>query len=731
MPVGQLASGALGNGAIAGQQLRSAPLVQVQTPDGVVTAPVLAFDYISLIGRPQVSYQYQVRSQDGTLVLFDSGTVISSSNTGITITFTLSAGTSYQIWARASDTFDTSEWSIAQFKLDLFDANDYPISDQVGSIYEIGINGQGLMLSDTPERMVTRRSAQLDAPRFATGDTPFSEAIERYTFIGQESFRGGAGQRYRDRPDSDETRFLDSRGVNPFLENGGIELLHQMDAEVTDTYATPLLTVASGRTFLVTANGELTSKLTPGGASTVFTITGAGAPTSVCSDGTNWYYADGANVFRNSSAADPVTAWSTLNAELVRWAADRIAVTYDDGSGNICVSTLGPTGTEEVAGGRFKYPSGSASVADIAAGDGYMWFIVNRQSSSQIHFWQLGSADTYAAVGLTLPASQRATALGFYLGNVFIRAIETLPGGASRVIIYRCVPAEGRLTPQRVLDWDATNDQSVGAFAGNDRFVFFTWRDMISAGTGGVGCIDLSTGGWAKWLEAGAGTVRSIEVWNGRVTFTIDAEGQYTESTDYVFEGSLTTSLSDNGSGLTKIYDEVTATFDPLPNGGEVTLFTTVNSGTSYDEYAPTSTSGASIASNLLGLEGRSVGVKVKLNSDGVASPLIRTLSVKLHPRSLADQLIVLPVNCSDEQKGLNGQFLPMTSPGGGMKLVRWLEGLMATRVKFQDVDWPVTQSAGIWEVVDLKVTSTGVFNPQRNRRVDSAVAELTLRRAQ
>ncbi len=732
----------IGARPLAGTWARAKPSVGITAPTGTVTDSTLTFAYSSPVGRAQYSYQYQVRSADGSTVLFDSGIVVSASGS-VAIAYLFAGGTTYQVWARASDLFDTSDWDSSTFTVDLVDVNDYPLCEQVGSVYEIGINGQGYMLADRPpDRLVKRQLATLEAPRFATGDTPFSEAVERYTFLGHSSFKGGAGQIRTNRPDSDPTRYNDSFLLNPF-EDDCLQLVPWLSRQGSNTYSTPYLTVMGTRYYFVSANGELTSA-TATGAQSSFTITGAAAPLDLTSDGSYWYYADGANIYRNSTNADPGAAWATHNATRIRPCLDRMVITYVDGSSNLVVSTLDNTGAEEVAGGRFKYLDADVDIPDLVAGDGYLWFIVNRNNQSQVHYWKVGTDDTYAAVAFTLPTGQKATALGYYLGNLFIRAVQdTNDGVATKATIYRCVPSDGVLTAEKVLEWSNTVDNSVGGFAGSGRFVFFSWRSIttgVSLGFGdgsGVGAIDLSTGGWCRWSSTNQnfnGNVRQVGVLGDRVVVGIDSAGAHLQGTSVaVSEGWLTTSLADMGSGLTKVYDEIVALFDPLPADVTVTISYTLDNGVSYTDLdSAASTSGQQSLFNELAKEGRSIGLKFTLaaGNSGDDSPKLRMVQTKLHALSLTDEVIQFPINCSDQLKGLNGQLLPDTAPGSGLKRLRILQALMGSRIKLQDIDWPVTQVATIWELVGIEAESVGEFSPKENRRVDSAVATITLRRA-
>lgn len=724
-----LSVGALGVYPLAGTFPRAKPAVTVTAPAATVdtSSTTFSFTYSSPVSRAQASYRAQIRTQDGTTVLYDTSTVSSSSSSGLELDYLLSSGSSYQLWVQAGDGHDLSDWATTTFSVELAGVADFPDNTQVGSVYEIAINGIGYMLDDAPDRAVERRVLMLEPPRLATSETPFAEAVERYSFIGAADWSGGAGQKLRNRDDSIASRFFDAEGLNPFEEDG-LCLLPETVQSITDTYASPHVTVAGGRIYVVSADGELKSQAAAEGAVTTFSITGAGAPTSVASDGTNWYYADGADIFRNSSAADPGSAWSAVDADLIEWTVDRLTAVYDDGAGQICVSTLSGAGTEEVSGGRFKYPD-TTSIPAITGGDGYLWFAVNRDQQSQVHYWQVGSTDTYAAVGLTLPNGQRAVSLGFYLGNVFVLALEELES-TNRAIVYRCVPSEGRLTALRVTDFETTDTLAGAGFTGDDRFVLFSWPGMSATGSyTGVGCIDLSTGGYTKWLVSGAtGSPFTPVHWNGRVAFGVGGSGLWVEGTNLVGSGWLRSSISDLESNMTKVFDEIVVRCDPLPSGGSVSLEYTLDGGDSYSSAGDALTGGGvTVGTWELAVSARSLGYKITIGASGT-SPCVQLVQTKLHPLSLRDALIDFPINCSDHVRGLNGQTVP--SEETGMERLRRLEGLVGTRVRLQDVDWPVTNTASIWEVLDVRGETHGTFDHQPNRRVDTGRARVTLRRS-
>src|SRR5690606_8770459 len=106
---------------------------------------------------------------------------------------------------------------------------------------EVGLNGKGYMLYDNRDsdgqRWEYRRAViPLDPPRLATSDTPFSEAIERYTFQGWSGFEDGAGQRFANRPRSSPVAYWDSEGINPF-DRSGLELLPAMSQVIESAFS--------------------------------------------------------------------------------------------------------------------------------------------------------------------------------------------------------------------------------------------------------------------------------------------------------------------------------------------------------------------------------------------------------------------------------------------------------------------------------------------------------------
>lgn len=711
--------------SIAASTARGAPTVGVTAPSGPVgsTSVTVTWTYSSPVSRAQAWYRVRLYDPTGTALLFDAGTVAGTA-TSAALGFILSSGSSYLVRVDASDGID-SGFGTSSFSVATSGVGDFPTNDQVGSRFEIAINGVGYMLADNPERPLERSVGVLQAPRLATSDTPFTESLERYTFVGQTDFSGGAGQRYADRESSSPTRFYSSENVNPFED--GISLLPETSLQISDTYASPHAVVAGSTLYMASDTNEIKAISTFGGAVTTFTIAGAGTVVDMASDGVYWYWTDGTDIYRNNTAADPGTTWDTHPASTgytqIEWCSDRLAASYTNGAGQSVLTTFADAGTEEEIGGRFKFDDGTIDA--ITAGSGQLMFAVNRSNRSDIYTWTLGSTDS-RTVALSMPAGLTVSSLGFYLGNVLVRAVD----GAGAAHIYRAV-ADATLIPELVLTINNDSlDHSVGEFAGDDRFVLFSWRKMNDNDYSGVGAIDLATGGWCRWLVASAdqqGDVFSVFHWNGKLGFTVSGGGAFVEATDPVATGYLTTSASDLGSSLVKVLDELSVISAPLPATSEVALEISIDGATSYTSVGSYTSAGIKGGTWPVAQEAASVSTKIVLSTTGTVSPSVSAVQVQLHPLSIVDAVTQLPINCARRKNSLNGTPLPELS---SWAQIRSLESLVGTRVLLQNVDWPDTRAAEVWEVVSAETRTHGAKSAASSQREEnSPVCVLGLRR--
>lgn len=732
----------IGQESIAETVLRDPPTVIITAPGPLVTTSTITVNwtYNSAIGRPQTHYRV-VLQVAGTSIPVDTG-LIPGSGTSHVLDYQLSPFVNYRLFVGVHDGLDGGQdpifdfnhgWDDQVFFTEFSAGVEYPDHPEVGSVYEIAIDGVGYMLADgTDQFQYKRQTAQLVPERLATGNTPFSEAIERYTFIAHSDWRAGEGQRYLDRPDADPSRYFYSEWVDPF-EPGEISLLQTPAQNIASTYVTqtPKAVVANGDIYLQTGSTQLTALDVPGGTPIVFSTGNPGPLFNLASDGTFWYATDGAQIRRNNTAADPLANWSTVDVTDIEWCSDRLA-----GLDTLAVppnfTTFTDAGAEENVGGWQSFPG--ASLRGLCGGDGFIWFGVNRAFTGEVRAYRLGGAAGSTIVALTVPEGELVDSLYYYLGNVMLATRDE----QDVIKIYRCVASEGRLTPQFIVATRGFNTQT--KFAGKDRLIAFTWQDMIrSPIESGIGVLDLETGGYARWYAAGgtAGfsgrAITDVVRWAGDFGLVVQSStgtgGFYgTNETPAKHAGFLETSVSDLASNVTKVLDAVTLTTRPLAGSVEVQYSTSSND--SWTSLGMMSGSGSSTVTLPAEVFASSFGFKLILTPAANAGPVIKLLSAKTHTIGIVDQLVVIPVNCANRLNGLNQRELPEGSERAGVDRVRRLESLTGNLVRLQDIDWPVTRTTSTFQVVSTELTTVGQFDRHLQRRVDSGILVLTLRRA-
>lgn len=622
---------------------------------------------------------------------------------------------------------------------------EYDPVETIGTVYEIGLNGVGYMLADDPDRpeqRYRRTVTPLEPQRLATGETPYTEAVQRIQFASMIDWSSGRGQSYWDRDTSDKKAYKDSFGINPFTTPGHLALAKTTELELADTYANLRLVVVGSVLYVQTADNELTRISTPGGAETAQTITdavGAIVISDLTTDGAYWYAATGSSIVRGTTA-DPAASWSTQDAVSVQWAAGRIiAAVKGAGSSTPNVMTsLTPTGTEERTNGHLTLDAGHTIVLGGAA-NGYFYFGSYVGSRGLIWAWKLGLDDAgeqfFPFVAWELPEGLIPVSVGTGGSNVFAKLLRPSGASSGQSEIYRAIPdASGSLTPfliDEIAPVGGSIDHSEPcrmAVQGNQ--VLFPWPTIV-AGRSGVGAVSLATGGYSKWLMAGdVGAVGSIDLWQGYVVMAIQGDGVWIESSDtYETTSRLDMSIVDGKTSLTKVLDKVTLHFDPLLTGQSITVSVSTDDGVSYSELGTINTAGAVRATFTVDVEAFSFGLRVELEGTGAAGLTVMMHEMQYHVIGLADTYLQLPINCADNITLLNDRPAPENGRGKGMARARLLQNLVQTRVLFQDIDYWLTEQSEIWEVVSVDIMSTHFSSRAKGGVTAMQVAVLTLRR--
>lgn len=725
----------LGSEAVSGTFLRAAPTAAITAPASLVTSqPItVTWSFTSPVGRAQAQYRVRVTNLDQTVTVFDTFGVASAVSSA-SVTVPMSGGSSYRMFVSAADRFD---WSAEASVVILYDVSTgpvYPDETRVGSVYEMAINGVGLMIADHPDKesRYTRRTVPLDKQRLATSDTPFSEKIDRYTMVGQIDWSDGAGQEFYNRESSTPQAYGSSSGVAPF-EVGRLTLSPGVVPFVTAAGAgARFLAVASGKLYMAEP-GQVSVMATPTSASlTTFSVAGAATPVAFTSDGVYWYLSDGANIYRNNTAAS-AAAWSTVDAQIIKWCTDRIIVAYKGGTSSVAnvVEVLNYATGVGVGGSQKWTFEEETQVRSITSGDGYVWWAATRGAQSAIYGWKLGSTDSFI-LSFQMPQGQEARAISYYQGNVFIRAAALTDTG-TKVIIYRAATSSGMLVPSRVLEIDdAAVDQGDGDFSGDDRFVYFSWRKMNGT-SAGIGKIDLSTGGWCKSLQSAVtGPVRSIVQYGSLTAFSVDNSGFSIEDVGHLAaSGTLDTSLWDLGTGLRKSFELMELHFTPLPLDSSIAVHCSFDGGITFTLFGTVTGPLTQSCTFPISREADSIALRFVLTAATglVQGPSLRSVTIRAYPMGIADQELVVTINCADQVTGLNGRPLPENAPGAGSRRLRALEALAQSKVAVQDVDWAVTRQTQVFDLISVEAISAGVFDSHVNRQAQAMPAKVTLRR--
>jgi len=744
------------------------PLVGAYTPTVAITnptvndvvtsdAPTFTWTYQDALGKPQAFYRVVlVYTQVGTTYQ-DTGYVAGSATSFTPSSYVLTDFSQFTLTVYVKNSNGLIGSASVTFTTSLSDPvlGVTPLST-VGEIYDVAINGVGMMLAPNDESGqkqwdYKRIIKPLEPYRFATGETPFAQQIDHYHFTSWTDFSGGTGQKWFERNNSIPNAFYDSLGVDPFSTPYQLQLLTTSATSngVATTQNPCLGTNVNGTAYVQTGAKQLTYITAPGGAGTAFSIASAGTVIDLDTDGQNWYAVDSVNGIFRGTTADPGAAWikagsgmpASTNPFNVSYAAQRVCVGYSSTSGGTTPnvwSTFTQAGAEEVVGGRLILPVGW-TVTKSTSGSGQIYFGAYYGSRGTIYRWQPGSTTSSGgqvapASAWDLPIGETPTAVFWYEGALYIAAARPVPSGGVQGVLYKGLPdANGNLSASLVAELGTpttTVDNSIRAFGARGNKLFFSWYAMDGTNSG-IGCLYLPTGGYCKWHVGTAGAkVRSVFSFQGRMSFTLDGVGLFVEGTTYQTTGWLKTSLSDQNAVVGKVWDNVYVVVAPLNTSESVSVDYTLDKGNTFTNLSADTLNvvGEVYGGTSLNKKADTIGFRVTLNGPGSTSPTLYRLTAEVHQFGIADRLIQVPIDCFDTVTDLRGKPLEENGPGAGMKRLRSLEALAYTRVLFQDLDYQDTATTYIMEVVQVETDFRSLYSRRRSEAETGGVAVLTLK---
>jgi hypothetical protein len=679
--------------------------------------------------------------------------------------------------------------TLVEFEVGVETASTWPPVPEVGRIYDCAVNGVGLIMYDGKgeysDLRYERAAINIDADRMVTGETPFSQSIERYHFTGWDDFSGGSAQLHVDRESSAPNRYYRSEGVNPFTVPGEATLLPKVAISNGVNYTGQCIVQANNRLFHRYGDTNVRVYTTPA-SHTSQAVTGI-VPGRHCmaSDGVNAYALTTSGIVRSSGGA--FAAWSDELGDGISWAEGRIWLTRRvDGSASANeLWSLKPDGTLE-SGGPEEDEDGEPinpiawallepgwHILPPVAGGGFVWFSAHGPSNSQVWRIKSGTLDP-PQIAWELPDDELATDLLHYQGNVFVRAAVTGPLGLGREgpatlaggfppalpddpcvrtptdpvagRIYRCVvDGGGALVPYLVVELPDENltvdpepvNNGVGGFTAYGRYVFFGWSGMATtSGNAGLGIIDLSTGGFCRGYAldgiASPGPVTVAVEWAKHMWFVTNTHGLASTTEERVASGYLLTSITDKASAKRKWIDDIHIEFAPLYEGQSVEIRPTLDWGESILDGIETSEVGRTDLSLEWQRSCVSVGVRVDLRrgDDPLIGPRLRIVEIQMHMTGVSDTQMQIPINCADEVQGRNGADLPDNGNGAGARRARFLESLIQSDVMFQDLDWIHGFGPDRYQVTGVSTRTVRETEPQVGGNRLTSVTMLILRRA-
>lgn len=457
-----------------------------------------------------------------------------------------------------------------------------------------------------------------------------------------ESWHRGAGQDYVDRPASDPYRFKTSKGIDPWGK-WGLSLLPDTDEKLNSANTNLQLAVVGD--YLYVADGadvkftDDVSVDTP----TWTTMTGLSgtAIQSIASDGQYIYITDGADIFRTAAGTTAAgAAWNTLDADLLGYVKGRLMAAHDGSLYNVTDGTAPAS--------LFDHPNGSAFTwIGFAPGPKYLYAAGHVGDKSLIYKTAVKAdgtgLDTPVVAG-ELPDGEVVRSISGYLGHLLL--------GTDEGVRFATVNDDGEVTAGKIVG----PDQSVYAFEGQDRFVWFGWTNYDNTSSG-LGRLDLTqftdqeglAPSYASDLMAtGQGAVKSVVTFEGLTVFTVSGDGVYAEDSDLVSSGVLDSGEFTYGLPADdKVALYVDVRHEPLSGTVEASLST---DGGSFTLLGSSSTSGSTKPGAPLPAgesKGQTFAVQVTLSRDSTTTsdgPTLTRYTVRAYPSPPRGREWVIPV---------------------------------------------------------------------------------------
>ena len=458
----------------------------------------------------------------------------------------------------------------------------------------------------------------------------------------QSSWHYGGGQEYSDASDSEAFRFNTSKGVNVW-DKGTLTLLH--DVTQKRASANTNLHMATADTRVYVTDGQTLAYSTNLTSFTTVTGTNASDLVDITSDGYNVFfsYADG-----NIDQTDPTTSAASnyitgITAGKMDYVKGRLMVA---GSGSdkhrIWNITTTPGSSANNPSALFTHPNTNFAWVGFAAGQNYIYcagFAGNKSLIYKTVVKADGTSLDIPTVAGELPLGEVVQTIEGYLGYIAI--------GLADGFRVASTDSDGNL----VIGPKIVTGNSVDAFAGVGKYIYFSWKNYDATSTG-MGRMDLSVfispnqpAYASDLMVTGQGAVTDIHEFQDKPVFSVSGLGLYTEHTDLVTTGYLTSGIYRWGVPDAKFIPKWDLRSRPL--NGSVTLAVKADGGSYHEFQAFTLVGGKEKTFN--GLEDRVFEAEVKLTlgrsaTDSTVSPEVTRWMGRAYAAPLRSQIFSVPL---------------------------------------------------------------------------------------
>jgi len=407
------------------------------------------------------------------------------------------------------------------------------VSELVPDVFPVALNGRPYMLDLASGRFARAFEARL---RDSTDDSniPGEAAINPQGLWrrSQTSWHKGTNQQYGDTAEGIDTRFYDSKNVDPWTR-GQLSLLPTTDEKLSSSETNLQMVVAGD--YVYVADGQQLKRSTD--LATWVNITGgpAAAITCLATDGYNVFAGYSANgLYRTYTGATTLATYISgsetyTNAAYVK---GRLMVSHEGEIHNFTADVT--TSHSHTSGVISEHPNAEFVYTGFAEGTAHIYAGGYVGGTSLIYRMAIkadGTALDVPTQAGALPIGEQITSMFGYLGYVMI--------GTNKGVRVATSDANGDLVIGPTLE----TPNPVRCFTADGRFVWYGLTNFDGT-SGGLGRIDLSElvgvnePAYASDLMVDdTDDVKAVVNWDGKRLFTISGAGVYYESTDLAASG--------------------------------------------------------------------------------------------------------------------------------------------------------------------------------------------------